>query len=41
MQRSIVKDIKAYWEVTKPKIWYLLVFTALMSTLIASYIHDI
>lgn len=41
MQRSIAKDIKAYWEVTKPKIWYLLVFTALMATLIASYIHNI
>ncbi len=34
-------DIKAYWEVTKPKIWYLLVFTALASTLIASYINSI
>ena len=41
MQRSIAKDIKAYWEVTKPKIWYLLVFTALMATLIASYVYDI
>jgi len=36
-----MNDIRAYWEVTKPKIWYLLVFTALISTFIASAINDI
>ncbi len=34
-------DIKIYWEVTKPKIWYLLVFTAFMAALIAYQVHDI
>jgi len=41
LQRTIMNDIRAYWEVTKPKIWYLLVFTALISTFIASAINDI
>ncbi len=41
MQRTVVNNIKAYWEVTKPKIWYLLVFTALVSTFIASAINNI
>ncbi len=41
MQRTVMNNIKAYWEVTKPKIWYLLVFTALVSTFIASAINNI
>ncbi len=41
MQRTIINDIKAYWEVTKPKIWYLLVFTALISALIASTLNGV
>ena len=40
MQRSIAKDIKAYWEVTKPKIWYLLTFTALIATLVSASINN-
>ncbi|MEM2759567.1 MAG: heme o synthase [Nitrososphaerales archaeon] len=34
-------DVRSYWEVTKPKIWYLLVFTAFMASLIAYHVHDI
>ncbi len=34
-------NFKTYWEVTKPKIWYLLVFTAFMASLIAYNVHDI
>ena len=34
-------NFKIYWEVTKPKIWYLLVFTAFMASLIAYNVHDI
>jgi protoheme IX farnesyltransferase len=32
--------VKVYYEVTKPKIWYLLVFTAFMAALTASNIHN-
>ena len=41
LKRGLIIDIKTYWEVTKPKIWYLLVFTALMAALIAYQVHDI
>lgn len=33
--------IKTYYELTKPKIWYLLVFTAFGATITASNIYDI
>ncbi|MFQ5920895.1 MAG: heme o synthase [Nitrososphaerales archaeon] len=33
--------VKTYWEVTKPKIWYLLVFTAMMAALTASNVHGV
>lgn len=32
---------KVYWEVTKPRIWYLLVFTAGMAALVAANVHDV
>ncbi len=34
-------SIRNYWEVTKPKIWYLLVFTAFASAIIASNISGV
>lgn len=34
-------SIRNYWEVTKPKIWYLLVFTAFASAVIASNISGV
>jgi protoheme IX farnesyltransferase len=36
-----VNTVKNYYEVTKPKIWYLLVFTAFGSALTASLLFDI
>ena len=33
--------VAEYYELTKPKIWYLLVFTAFGATLTASNIYDI
>ena len=38
---AIVNTVKNYYELTKPKIWYLLVFTAFGSTLTASLLYDI
>lgn len=38
---TIVNRVKNYYELTKPKIWYLLVFTALGSALTASLLFDI
>jgi len=38
---TIVNKVKNYYELTKPKIWYLLVFTALGSALTASLLFDI
>ncbi len=38
---TIVKRVKNYYELTKPKIWYLLVFTAFGSALTASLLFDI
>ena len=38
---SIVNTVKNYYELTKPKIWYLLVFTAFGSALTASLLYDI
>lgn len=41
LKTGLGTDVKTYWEVTKPKIWYLLVFTAFMASLIAYGVHDI
>lgn len=41
LKTGLGTDVKIYWEVTKPKIWYLLVFTAFMGSLIAYSVHDI
>jgi protoheme IX farnesyltransferase len=38
---AIVNTVKNYYELTKPKIWYLLVFTAFGSALTASLLYDI
>lgn len=40
-QVSLGTKIKDYYEVTKPKIWYLLVFTAFGAALTASLLFDI
>ncbi len=37
---TMVNKVKNYYELTKPKIWYLLVFTALGSALTASFLFD-
>ncbi|MEM2855945.1 MAG: heme o synthase [Candidatus Nitrosocaldaceae archaeon] len=42
MQRTSIRDdLRSYWEVTKPKIWYLLVFTALISTFISERVNNV
>ena len=42
MQRAKTESrIKVYYELTKPKIWYLLVFTAFAAAITASNIYDI
>lgn len=38
---AIVNTVKNYYELTKPKIWYLLVFTAFGSALTASLLFEI
>ena len=40
-QVSVGSKIKDYYEVTKPKIWYLLVFTTFGAALTASLLFDI
>ena len=40
-QASVLNLLKNYYELTKPKIWYLLVFTAFGSALTASFLFDI
>lgn len=40
-ETSIGSTLKNYYELTKPKIWYLLVFTAFGSALTASFLFDI
>ncbi len=40
-EMSIGRTFKNYYELTKPKIWYLLVFTAFGSALTASFLFDI
>jgi len=42
MQETTTKiKIKTYYELTKPKIWYLLVFTAFGTAITASNIYNI
>ncbi|MBM3904685.1 MAG: protoheme IX farnesyltransferase [Thaumarchaeota archaeon] len=42
MQRTLAKGkIATYYELTKPKIWYLLVFTAFGATITASNVYDV
>ena len=41
LKTGLGTGVRVYYEVTKPKIWYLLVFTAGMAALAASYIHDV
>lgn len=41
LKTGLGTGVRVYWEVTKPKIWYLLVFTAFMAALIASNVHGI
>lgn len=36
----MTKRLKNYYELTKPKIWYLLVFTTIASAITASYLTD-
>ena len=39
-QVTVTDRLKNYYELTKPKIWYLLVFTAFGSAITASYSTD-
>lgn len=39
--KTVGNQIKNYYELTKPKIWYLLVFTALGAAVSASWLFDI
>ncbi len=39
-QVTVTDRLKNYYELTKPKIWYLLVFTAFGSAITASYLTD-
>ena len=42
MQETTTKiKIKTYYELTKPKIWYLLVFTAFGTAITASNIYTV
>ena len=42
MQRAKAESrIKVYYELTKPKIWYLLVFTAFAAAITASNIYSV
>jgi heme o synthase len=40
-QGSLVRKIQTYYEFTKPKIWYLLVFTSLTATFVATRVLSI
>ena len=40
-QITVGSKLKNYYELTKPKIWYLLVFTAFGAALTASFLFDI
>ena len=42
MQETSTKiRFKTYYELTKPKIWYLLVFTAFGAAITASNVYDV
>jgi len=41
LKTGLGTGVRVYWEVTKPRIWYLLVFTAFMAALTASNIHHV
>lgn len=41
LKSTLGSRVKNYWEVTKPKIWYLLVFTAFASAVISSKVNNI
>ncbi|MEM1950630.1 MAG: heme o synthase [Candidatus Nitrosocaldus sp.] len=41
LKSGVGYSVRNYWEVTKPKIWYLLLFTALASAVIASRISGV
>ena len=42
MQETSTKiKLKTYYELTKPKIWYLLVFTAFGAAITASNVYDV
>ena len=40
-QITVGSKLKNYYELTKPKIWYLLVFTAFGAASTASFLFDI
>ena len=40
-QITVGNKLKDYYELTKPKIWYLLVFTAFGAALTASFLFDV
>jgi protoheme IX farnesyltransferase len=41
LKSKLSSRVKNYWEVTKPKIWYLLVFTAFASAVISAQVNGI
>ncbi len=41
LKSTLSNRVKNYWEVTKPKIWYLLVFTAFASAIISAKVNGI
>jgi len=40
-KQKVQSRVSVYYELTKPKIWYLLVFTAFGATVVASSVYDI
>ncbi len=41
LKSTLSSRVKDYWEVTKPKVWYLLVFTAFASAVISAKVNGI
>jgi len=41
LKSKLSSRVKDYWEVTKPKVWYLLVFTAFASAVISAKVNGI
>ena len=39
--KTVGSQVKNYYELTKPKIWYLLVFTALGAAVSAAWLFDV